>query len=331
MSEIGNKPNFWDTKEGTWGMVVGLFIIGAIATGIFYLLPTILLGLKMAAMAGIYGIVLGVIGAIALALFYVLFVDDSLRKVAMLKYAVFITNLRKSIIDQDPIAILRVWKERAIKRMKEIRDSKDEVKKQENATLQVHNSFKAEFVKFQREAKALQGDPARAAQFRSSAGRMARAAEMAKKSFGQLEMIQGQYAKINAAYIDLELMYEDMEYEETVLIRDFQMSGSLDKVWSKMRSIFKGDNELDQMRAEAIESMNNKYSERMGRVESAMDDCQGKLDSIRLSREINENEGVEMFNQLAGVDVNQLLSAAPAQLSTHVPAATSSYASLVKK
>jgi hypothetical protein len=125
-------------------------------------------------------------------------------------------------------------------------------------------------------------------------------------------------------------MMKDMAYEEECLVADYEMSGALDRAWGVIRSVFKGENEWDQMREDAIESINRKYSERMGRVDSAIDDCQGKFDEINLEREVRENDGLAMFNQLKNVSADQLLSApVQSQAIEYVPS-TSSYTSLAR-
>jgi hypothetical protein len=334
-----NEKDFWGSKEGTWGMIVGLIAFCLVGWGLVTMAPLILAG--FAAVATMLGAGMALlVGGIALtAVVYATIIDPSLRNLVMLKYKMFIRGLRTSIIDQNPITILKMWKTKAQERMKDIRDSKDLVSKQKTAVSKTLQSFKDDFIKFQSQAKVMNGDPERQAQFNSACGNMATAAEMVKKTAGQLDMVSRQYKKIDDAYKDLELMYADMEYQETVLVRDFEVSGALDQVWTKMRSIFKGENEWDQMRAEAVDSINNKYAERMGRVDSAIDDCQGKFDDMKLQQEVKVANGVDMFNQLSGMNVDQLATVTTARPAIayqkaevmDVATGTRSYADLIRK
>lgn len=325
MNENGaKKPSFWERPEGTWGMVLPVLIIA----GLLFFNGPILAGLTVLATTVGVGIAYIIIASIALIFIHGFFIDGWM----LLRYQIFIKNLRKSIIDESPLTILKIWKEKAQNRMKQIRAGKDEVKGRVNDTSESLRQSKREFTEFQKQANALNGDPSRLKQFKSVCGKMAIAAGLVKDTGEQLNIMQKQYTRLNEAYTDLETMYEEMSYQEIALVRKFKNSGALDKVWGMMRGIFKGENEDDLMREEAIDSINNQYAERMGRVESAMDDCQGSLDEIKLKREINESDGVAMFNKLSGINVDQLLiSQTPTRaVIDTVQTGTNSYAGLIK-
>ena len=318
MAEESSTKSFWDRPEGTWGIVIGVAIIAALV----FFHGAILAGATALAITLGTTVAYGIMGVLLLVLIHGLFIDGWL----MLRYQVFCRAMRSMVIDENPLVILRIWKDKAQERMKQIRGGKDDVRKQEVAIQKNCDAFKQDFTQFQRRANALEGKPEQVREFNSACGNMMKAAEQLKKSVERLNMVHGQYQRIDAAYKDLEIMYKDMEYEETCLIRDYETSGALDRVWKNIRSIFKGEDQWDQNRAEAIESINNKYAERMGRVESAINDCQGKFDEIKLDREIKESDGVAMFNQLKNLSPDQLMSAGS------VPAAGSNtYANLISK
>lgn len=320
MSDVAKKEDFWGSKAGTWGMAFPIIAIGLC----FWFSGPIMAAVTALMVTLGFGIAYGILGALALIIIHGLFIDGWL----MLRYQVFCKAMRSAIIDESPLVILKMWKDKALERMKSIRSGKDDVKKQEVAIQKNCSEFQADFKQFQARAKQLDGREDMKREFNSACGNMMKAAEMLRKSGERLMMVQMQYKRINESYLDLEVMYKDMEYEEKCLIRDLETSGALDKVWKNIRSIFKGEDEWDQMRAEAVDSINNKYAERMGRVESAINDCQGKFDEIKLDREIKESDGVAMFNQLKDVSAEQLM--APIQRATMpTSVGTTSYSSLL--
>jgi hypothetical protein len=334
MADEPIKKDFWSTKEGTWGLGIAVLAIAALV----FFKGAILAGVTVLMMTLGTGIAYGILCALALLLIHGLFIDGWL----MLRYQVFCKKMRQMIVDESPLTILKMWKDKAMERMKEIRSGKDNVKKQEVAINADCTEFKNDFTQFQKRAAALEGRPDQTREFNSAAGNMMKAAEMLKKSVERLHMVQTQYKRIDDAYKDLEVMYKDMEYEEKCITRDDSTSNALDKVWTSIRSIFKGEDEWDQLRKDAVDSLNNKYATRMGRVESAINDCQGRFDEIKLDREIKETDGVIMFNQLKGVSVEQLMSSVTAPAATAsisyqpsesiaVPVGTRSYADLLKK
>ena len=299
------KPSFWDSRDGTWGIVIAVGLI----TAFVFFHSVIMAGLTVLATTLGVGVAYTIVGLLVLALVHGLFIDGWL----MLRYQVFCKAMRQMVVDESPLTILKMWKDKAQERMKQIRSGKDDVKKQEVAIKANCDEFKKDFDQFQARAKQLDGSPERVREFNSACGNMAKAYEMLKKSGERLAMVQKQYRRIDESYKDLEVMYKDMEYEEKCLIRDYETSGALDKVWKNIRSIFKGEGEWDQLRKDAVDSINNKYSERMGRVESAIDDCQDKFDEIKLDREIKESDGLAMFNQLKSVSSDQIISSVNVQ------------------
>lgn len=301
VSTTETKKKFFDTKEGTWGL--GIMVLAVIACAVFF--PAIMAGVTaMFTLLGA-GIAYGILAVLAFIILDGLFNSGWL----WLRYKVFCKKLRLAIIDESPLTILKVWREKAEERKKQIRDAKDTVKAQEQSIGQKVTKFKGDFERFKSQAANCEGRADRQAEFRSAAGNMMKAAEMLKKSAERLALVKNQYARIDMAYKDLEVMMKDMAYEEECLVADYEMSGALDRAWGVIRSVFKGEDEWDQIREEAIESINRKYSERMGRVESAIDDCQGKFDEISLEREVRESDGIAMFNQLKNMSSDQLLSA----------------------
>ena len=329
--ENENKPAFLSTPAGVWGLAIPVIAI---------ILAFVFAGPLVAAVSTGLGVMFGILGFGfgwgILAVIALVFINGILPGGwLLLKYQVFCNNLRKSIIDENPLTILRIWKEKAAKRMADLRAQKDEVKKQENVVLKANNTFKSDFSQFQKEASTLENDPERSAMFKSAKARMATAYGMAQKTGSQLTMIHTQYTRVDETIKDLENMYRDMEYEEKALIIDYEVSGALDKVWSSIRRLFKGENEEDQMREQAIASINNKYAERMGRVESAVDDCKGKMDELKLQKEIKENDGTDLYNQLKGISVDQIstpaLTYTPVNSNPFVAQSTNSYAGIAKK
>lgn len=322
MSDEVKTKSFWDSKDGTWAMVIGAICILCL---VFFPAP-IVAGFTVLATTLGFTVAYIIAGLIVLILAHGLFIDGWL----MLRYQVFCRNLRRAVIDENPVTILRILKDKAKKRMLEIAKGKGEIKGRVNDCNASLNQSKKEFTEFQRQAKHLSTDPDRQKQFRSVCSQMAIAADLVKEGSEQLVEMQKHYTRLDEAYKDLELMQKEMEYKETALIRKFKNAGALDKVWGLVRGIVKGDTEDDSMREEAIESINEQFAARMGRVESAMDDCQGKFDEIKTKREISENEGVEMFNQLANVSVEQLTLPAPAAPIT-LNTTSSNYGSIIYK
>ena len=215
--------------------------------------------------------------------------------------------------------------------MGEIRAGMGLVAGKKKETEAVYESFKTDFVNFQAKANHFADNPEKKSEFMSACGGMATAAEMVKDTGKDLEIVTNSYNRLTEAYKELELMMADMKYRESALIRKYQTSGALDAVWGKMRTIFKQDSAEDLMREQAIESINEQYSARMGRVEVAMTDCKGKIDGMKDNREMKEVDGLAMFNQLRNKSVDQLaITNTPVQNFTNV-VATSAYANVAKK
>ena len=146
--------NFWERPEGLWGMCLAGLAIGGILWFLTWFVPMMLsLGL------GILG--LGIVWGTIAGLGYTLLTDNPLRQAAVLKLQITSRALRSAVVNEDPIAILRLLQTKARKRLEEfqtlmmpVKQSKQSVGNAAKAYSETLATLKAELAVRQRQGDA---------------------------------------------------------------------------------------------------------------------------------------------------------------------------------
>jgi hypothetical protein len=145
---VKKTKSFWDTKEGTTGMVLGAGILGLIGWGAYTVMPYIANLMENTFYAIGFGL-------LAVGLIYAFVIDGTLRNRMWLMYKLMMRALTYSIIKYDPFGVLRETQAQAKERIKTVDECRVEVKKQVGIVTNTLEGFKRDRDQLQGEANWL--------------------------------------------------------------------------------------------------------------------------------------------------------------------------------
>jgi len=302
-----NKKSFWDTKEGTTGMVVGLGIFGALGYGAYKIMPFIanLMENTFYALA---------FGAMAIGLFYVLVLDNTLRSRAWLVYKMLMRALTYSIIKYDPVGVLRELQKKAKQRIEDIAENRNKVNgqvKQIDATVNSLNNDERSLITKCEALRKQNADPLELQSALSKLGKVRASRERMNKT---QEKVQGFYTQLNKAYKALVIIDGDIDFEINLQEREYKAVSAAHAAWKSVRAALKGTDEIDSLRNDTLAWMAEDYGNKLGAIESWMDDSKKFVDETDLQQLMYAEGGLKVLESLNSVnlDVVQSKSAAPA-------------------
>lgn len=285
---------FWDKPEGMWGMMI-LAILGAgVLWFLSWFVPFMLkLGLGLLGA----GIVWGTIAAICA----VVFTDNPLRQAIVLKVQVLSRNLRSAVINEDPIAVLRILQSKARKRLSEFEEMLPAVR----ASKQIVTRSMREYAEKRERHKAM----AELSRAKGDVEEETRALEKYGKvdgyhteMLGLLNGIEGADALLAKARKAVDRIIEDAEEEIDNEERRLKATTQYSGVMKKLRSVFKTSSEEEELRKEAMRSAADKVSARLGEIDQFTDDFKemlgniGNADAVNAQMARQKLEGLKTYN-----------------------------------
>jgi hypothetical protein len=337
---VGQKvKSFWDTKEGTTGMVVGMLAFLGIGYAAYKIMPFVVNLLENT----LYAFGLGIVG---ITLFYVLVIDGTLRSRAWLMYKMLMRALTYSIIRYDPIGVLREVQKKAQERIKRVDDGRTNVKGQVRQIEATITSFKndeqALIAKIQYLQNPAHGGPqqneAEIRTYSAQLGKLRDAEERLTKSYTQ---VNGFYTQLSRALKALNLMNDDINFQIGLTEREYKAISASAAAWQAVAAAFKGSEEIDSLRTDTMAFIAEDYSNKLGMIDSYMEDAKGFIDGSELTQSMYSDKGLKILEDLNSrnldiVEATVVPTALPAPSVplTSMPvgvSATSDYSSLIKK
>jgi len=289
------KKSFWDTKEGTTGMVCGVGILSLLGWGAWHLMPFI----ENLMENTFYSIVFGLL---SIGLLYAIF-DGTLRNRIWLIYKLMMRALTYSIIKYDPIGVLRETQVQAKKRTKLVMDSIVKVREQVKINETTLTSFQQDEQRIRSEVEWMKNNGKSEAEIRNHAsklGRLAGAETRINKSYTLTKGFLDQLVRAKDALVTIDT---DIDFEIDVTEREYKSSNATSAAWSAMRSALTGGEDYDQLRNDTFAYLAEDFGAKLGQIESFMQDSQRFLESADMKNSMYEDEGMRLLADLNSRDL----------------------------
>lgn len=298
---VGKAKSFWDTKEGTTGMVFGLGIFGALGYGAYKIMPYL-----ANLMENTFYTIL--FGALSVAMFYALVIDNTLRTRMWLAYKLLMRAVTYSIIAYDPVGVLRELQKKAKERIEDIARNLNAVNgqvKQVEATVVSLQRDESDLIK-RLEVQRKQG--ADEMEIRSNLSKLGKVRAAIVRMQKAQTQVQGFYNQLNRALKALQIIDSDLDFEIGINEREYKAVTAAHTAWKAVRAAFKGTDEIDSLRADTLAWMAEDYGNKLGAIESFMDDSKAFIDGVDLQQMMYAEDGLKALEGLNSYDLNVVQS-----------------------
>lgn len=299
LTNVSKKvKSFWDTSEGTTGMIVGLGLLGLVGWGLYKMLPFIITLLENTLYAAGLGVVL-------LTLIYVLVIDNRLRTRLWIGYKLLMRALTYSIISYDPIGVLREVQHQAKKRIGVVETNVTLVLGQKKhidaAILEIDNEIlqakkRAESYKRRNDEDSLKNE----------AARLGRLAESSNRLLKAQKQTDGFHQQLVRALKAINQIHENIDFEINIVEREYKATQASHIAWKSVREAFKGTSEFDELGNDAWQVLADKYNNSLGEIDSFMNDSEQYIKAVETGNDVYTEEGLkilENLNQYQIIDV----------------------------
>jgi hypothetical protein len=287
--------SFWDTKEGTTGMVVGMGMLGLIGWGAYKIMPYIANLMENTFYAVLFGL-------LTVGLVYVTVIDGTLRNRLWMGYKLLMRALTYSIISYDPIGVLREIQKKAKERINLVDENRRKVNGQKMQIENTINSFNNDIksLKSRVEARRARGELAEAQNDLSKLGRLGDAVQRLTIAFTRTE---GFYTQLTRAHKALETIHENIDFEISIVEREYKATTAAHAAWKAVRDAFKGGSEFDELGQQTWAFLAEDYGNKLGEIDSFMTDSMKFIDNVDLTNEAHAQEGLKMLEDLNSRDL----------------------------
>lgn len=301
------KPtkNFWDRPEGLWGMVLGTVALGGIIWFLTWFVPMMLsLGLGILGLAIVWGTIV--------SLGYTAFTDNILRRTIMLKFQIGVTKLRRSIVNEDPIAILRMLQTKARKRMEEFDNLVAPVKAAKIGVTRATNQYseQLENLKAACNLAKKQGDEEQVSRTLTRIGKI-------DKYFQDMTSLGQDVQKMDQMLMKAKKVVtqiiDDADFEINNEEIHLKAAQSVSSAWGKLRSVFKASTDEADLRSEALRAAADQCDARLGEIDNWMEEFKGVLETVGTQDAINAEKARMKMENLNNIGTTALIENKPAQ------------------
>jgi hypothetical protein len=303
--------SFWDTKEGTTGMIVGFGILGGIGYGAYKLMPYI------ANLAENTFYAVGFIILTALLL-WVFVLDNTFRNRAWLIYKLLMRALTYQIIKYDPVGVLRETQEVAATRVKTVDKSRLDVKRSVSVLNASIEKFKRQMADIQAGINVMVRHGRTQEDVANEAMKIGRLEEAINRTTKSYTMVSTFYEQLCKAQKALETIHSNIDFEINVSEEEYRAATAASNAWQTVRAAFKGSDASDLLQADAFAFLAQDYAAKIGEIESFMTDSQKFIDSVDLQNAVYTEKGMRLLEDLNTRDLSvvQVAPKIPAKVST---------------
>jgi hypothetical protein len=284
------KLSFWNTKEGTTGMFLGFGLLGLAGYALYHILPFIitLLANAITAMA-----LLGVIIAIAAVI-----LEGTLPKRLWLIYKRLMWSLTYSFVKYDPAWLARDRQKAAKEKLNKAEDAKGNVK----GTLQKIKSTIAGFQRdaddYQKKANYLQAHGGSEVEIRSYASRLQQAMNAINRLKPGADQIEVLDKKLGGVLEALKEVNIGLDYTIDATIREYEATQAMGSLLSGLRSAFRGDDDVEGLRDQALSFMSDETDHQFGQIDSFLEDVDKFMSNRNLESAIKADDGLKLLEDL---------------------------------
>lgn len=290
---VGKKvKSFWDTTEGTTGMVFGGAILGLLGWGAYKLMPYIANLMENTFYAVLFGL-------LSVGLIYVTVIDGTLRNRLWLVYKLMMRALTYSIISYDPIGVLRELGKQAWARIEQIDKARTEVKGQVkqvsnavDAALADQKKLMAE-VNYWKDPEHLDLQKANIA-----ASKFGRLKESIDRLTAARDRTQGFYDQLTRAHSTVTYIRENIDFEINIVEREWKATTAAHGAWVKVRAALKGTGEMDGLQNDTLAFLAEDYGQKLGEIDSFMTDAMPFIENVDMQKAMHAEDGMRMIDAL---------------------------------
>lgn len=288
--------SFWDTTEGTTGMVVGAAILGVLGWGAYKIMPYVANLMENAFYATFFGL-------LTIGILYVTVIDGTLRNRLWIIYKLMMRALTYSIISYDPIGVLRELGKQAWQRIEDIDKSRKtvagQVQQVQNAldeSLRDQSKLRSEVNYWQDPERAHVPDAKQKANIAASKfGRLNDSIARLTKARDRTQMF---YDKLTQAHSTVTYIRENIDFEINVVEREYKATNAAHGAWVAVRQALKGTGDMDELQNETLAFLAEDYGQKLGEIGSFMDDAQPFIDNVDLQKAMHAEEGMRQIDEL---------------------------------
>ena len=290
--------SFWDRPEGMTGMVVGAGLVGLLGYGLYHILPFVVSILQNT----LYTILLGgaILGLVAILL------DGTLVNRLWISYKLLMRAVTGLIVNIDPIAVLKEIQKKSREKIKVVDDNRKKVGGERRKVTEVLESFmrdlseeKDKYDYFSRNADE--------AGKRSSAvkvGKLNDAITRMKATSDKMTIFSTQ---LDRAFNALNTIADDIDFEISIQEREFKAVKASHAAWKAVKTVFKGDDQMNSLREETLHKMADNYGQMLGEIDVFMTDSQKFIDGVDLKDAMQADKAIAMLEDLNGRNLNNLV------------------------
>jgi len=304
VSDTNINRNFWGTNEGTWAMIIGVPLGIAFLFGfIFKLVPLIMVGLKMAAMAGFYMIAIGILAFIAIIL---IAAAPSIYKYLMFRYQLLITAAYRSIWEEKPEEVYEYATKEIAKRREVLSAGQRQVKGVMNNNDSILANFSLDFDQRKAKAERLQqnGDMQGAQAELVRIGKLMEAGKNMAEANQKVKMFYDKYVRGLKA---LDQVEEDAKLDFQISSGNYQAGKSLSKSWGMMKQAFKGQAFEDDLRSNSLQFMKQDFQRKMANVDVWSEECETTIKHIEDKNLDYADGALAMLNKVNSMDFGSII------------------------
>jgi len=282
------KPkNFWERKEGTTGMLIGIPLLLALVYGLSRILPFIITLLQNAITAVLLFAVLAVI-------IYVI-TDRRTRNLFWYIYKSIMRALTRMFVEIDPIGILNSYvsdlKNNAENMYQQISNLRGQMRKLKNL-IEQNEKERAQSLQFAGEAKKQNKQNIFVLKARK-AGRLEESNLTLSALYTKMEML---YRVLNKMYETSLVLIEDMEDEVKVKTMERDAIKASYSAFKSAVRIIKGDPDKKEIFDQAMEYLTDDYGKKLGEIEHFMEISSSVIDSIDIQNGVYAEDALKKLD-----------------------------------
>jgi hypothetical protein len=295
--------SFIGTKEGTWGLLVLAGIVGLIGWGIIAIAPMVLSGLKMAALAGIYGFVLIGIG---IACAVLIACAPSIYRLCMFRYQLIIKAAYRSVIEETPEEVHDYAQKGINERRERLTIGQTQTRGVVNENAKTLADFGRDFNSRKAIATRLQkeGDTEGATAELSRIGKLMDAGRRMSASQDRIVTLEEKYTRGLKA---LDQVEEDAALDFKISSADYRVGKSAAKSWLLMKQAFKGQSQDDELREDSLQFMKQDFERKMAQVDVWAGDCETAIKHIENKNACYADDALAMLDQLNSMSFDSVV------------------------
>ena len=291
LTNTGRKvKSFWDTSEGTTGMVVGAAVLGILGWGAYKIMPFVANLMENTFYAVLFGL-------LTVGLIWMFVIDGTMRNRMWLAYKMAMRALTYSIISYDPVGVLRELSKKAWERIDEIEKSRGKVKGQVQQVKNALDTSVNEQTQLISEVNYWnqRNEQEKARLAASKVGRL-------KDSIARLEAAhtrtQGFYDTLTRAHQTVTYIRENIDFEINVVEREYKATNAAHGAWKNVRAALKGGSEFDALEQDTLAFLAEDYANKLGEIDMFMNDAMPFIENVDLQKAMHADEGMRIIDEL---------------------------------